>query len=60
MAYEHSLHGVIPGLLLLALLWERRAARSWSAVAAADFGAGGAAALPSLSREVRRRGSTGY
>jgi hypothetical protein len=26
MTHEHSLHGVIPGLLLLALLWERWAA----------------------------------
>ena len=31
MAYERSLHGVIPGLLLLALLWERWAGYTWLA-----------------------------
>jgi hypothetical protein len=33
MTHEHSLHGVIPGLLLLALLWERWAGYTWLALA---------------------------
>jgi hypothetical protein len=33
MAYERSLHGVIPGLLLLALLWERWAGYTWLGIA---------------------------
>jgi hypothetical protein len=33
MAYERSLHGVIPGLLLLALLWERWAGYTWLGMA---------------------------
>jgi hypothetical protein len=33
MAHEHSLHGVIQGLLLLALLWERWAGYTWLALA---------------------------
>jgi hypothetical protein len=33
MTHEHSLHGVIPGLLLLALLWERWAGYTWLGIA---------------------------
>jgi hypothetical protein len=33
MAHEHSLHGVIQGLLLLALLWETWAGYTWLGMA---------------------------
>jgi hypothetical protein len=40
MAYERSLHGVIPGLLLLALLWATWAGYPWLGMDARASGNG--------------------
>jgi hypothetical protein len=50
MAYERSLHGVIPGLLLLALLWATWAGYPWLGM---DARASGNGSLETGSQAIR-------